>query len=104
MNDKAEILKQISDQLDRMQDYGHLQVSVKKHRGEFSNLDLVHVTSQKFTDNDPNVTAYAQMGTLFKAATISSAQLGKKTTLGFSVSIDETGHAQIMQVQDYKKL
>lgn len=101
---KAEVLQAISEQLDRMQDFGQLQVSVKKHRGNYSSLDIMHVTSQKFSDNEPNVTAAEQMMTLFRGATLSAKQMGKKTSLGFSMTIDELGHADVMQVSDFKKL
>lgn len=101
---RQETIQLISEQMDRMEDYGQLQIFVKKHKGAFMNIDVNYTSTKRFTDTDPNVTAAGDILTLLKAATASSASIGKKTTLGFNVIIDERGQANIMQVQDFKKL
>jgi|FreactcultureFD7_1027221.scaffolds.fasta_scaffold00292_27 hypothetical protein len=101
---KQEALNLISVQMERMEDYGQLQVFIKRHGGQITSIDTNYTSTMKFTEKDPNVVAVSNILTLFKAATASSESIGRKTTLGFNVIIDEHGRANIMQVQDFKKL
>jgi hypothetical protein len=100
---KQDILNIISAQLDTMSDFSQLQIFVKKHLGQYSNVDVMNNTTQKFTDNEPNVTAATQIYKMIKLASLSAQQTSRPTSLGFNLSIDKNGNANQMQVQDFKK-
>ncbi len=97
--DKAEILQMISAELDNLDDFGQLQMHLKKHTGYYSNADIVKMTSVKFTDNEPNVTAGARIIRLIKG--INDTNL--TGSLSFTLKFDK-GQAEQMLVQDFKKI
>ena len=99
MNEIDNLLLTIRQQLETLPDFGQLQFHLKKHLGNFSNTDLVKVTSIKFTDNDPNVTATTAIFQMIKAIQ-DSEETG---TLTFSLNFKH-GKAEQMQVQDFRKI
>lgn len=99
MTETEELLKQIALQLNAMPEFGQMQIHVKRHLGTFSNTDIVKMTSYRYTDNDPNVTCTSDIFKLIKQ--IADARV--TGTLGLSVSF-KNGRADLMQVQDFKKI
>src|SRR4030081_1006936 len=99
MSDTDELLQQIALQLKTLPDFGQIQIHIKRHLGTFSNTDIVKMTSLRYTDNEPNVTLTTDIYRLIK--NVADANL--TGTLGFSVSFKK-GRADLMQVQDFKKL
>lgn len=104
MSDKSKILEMVAVQLDNVSDYGQLQFHIKKHAGAFSNTDVVKVQSIKYSNIEPNVTAAGDMLKLFKGTCAAAKQIGRPTSLNFTLAIDKNGNAEQMLVQDFKKL
>lgn len=99
MSNEEELLTQIRQQLASVPDFGQLQIHIKKHVGSFSNTDYVKMTSYRYTDNNPNVSCTADIFSLIKQ--ISDA--GLNGSVGLSITFKK-GKADLMQVQDFKKL
>lgn len=99
MSETDELIEQIRVQLNSIPDFGQMQIHVKRHLGKFSNTDIVKMTSYRYTDNDPNVTLTTNIYGLIKQI----ADAGLTGTVGFSVTF-KRGRADLMQVQDFKKL
>lgn len=99
MSEQEEILQQIQVQLTTLSDYGQLQIHVKKHGGEYSNTDYVKMTTVRYTDDDPNVTCTSDVFKLIK----NIANTALTGTLSFTIQFKK-GRADIMQVQDFRKL
>lgn len=116
MNDTKDIIKMIEAQLNALPDFGQLQLSLKKHVGTWSNADMVKVTNVKYKDavTDPaspaydpeyrNINATTDIVKLFKGSCEYARQLKSPITLSFNLVIDKNGKAELLQVQDFKKL
>lgn len=96
---KDELMQQISGQLDTVSDFGQMQIYIKKHVGAYSSTDYVKMTNFRYNDNEPNVNMTADIFRLIKQ--ITDARLNG--SLSFSVQFKH-GRAELMQVQDFKKL
>jgi len=99
MSESSDILSMIESQLAQMPDFGQLQIHLKRHAGKFSNTDLVKMTPYRYSSSDPNVSCTSDILTLIKQ--IADAKLDG--SLSFSVTFKE-GNADLMQVQDFRKL
>jgi len=99
MTQRDVILQDIGRQLDSMPQFGQLQVFVKSHVGMLGKVDMVKMTTTKYTDNDPNVSAAADIYRMIKV--MSDARVNG--SLGFSVTFKH-GLAETMQVQDFRKI
>ena len=99
MSEQKDILQMIETQLSQMPDFGQLQIHLKRHAGKFSNTDLVKMTPYRYTDTDPNVSCTSDILTLIKQ--IADAKLNG--SLSFSITF-KSGDADLMQVQDFKRL
>ena len=97
---KQEALNLISVQMERMEDYGQLQVFIKRHGGQITSIDTNYTSTMKFTEKDPNVVAVSNILTLFKAATASSESIGRKTTHAGQTTVTITStHAKAPVIQ-----
>jgi hypothetical protein len=99
MNDIDQLSLSIRKQLESLPDFGQLQIHVKRHLGTFNNTDVVKISSTKFNGSDTNVTATAMIFQLIK----SIADAHETGTLSFNVSF-KAGQAELMQVQDFRKI
>lgn len=102
MNDTQALLKQIETQLLKVPDFGQLQIHVKKHVGTFSNTDYVQMATYRYKASDKetaNADCAGDIVSLMK--TIQAADMSG--SLGFSITFKK-GKAEVMAVQDFKKL
>lgn len=102
MSDSQELLKQIESQLATVPDFGQLQIHIKKHVGTFSNTDYVKMTTYRYKALDKessNADCAGDIVNLMKA--IQAADMSG--SLGFSITFKK-GKAEVMAVQDFKKL
>lgn len=102
MSDKSDLLKQIDQQLDGVQDFGQIQIYVKKHSGAYSNVDVVKMSNYRYTAQEKEIAngdCAADIYSLMKGLQEAEAT----GTLGFSIQLKK-GKADLMQVQDFKKL
>lgn len=102
--DRQQVLQIIGKQLDRIGQFGQLQITVKNHLGELSNIDFVHLTSERIRTPEPNVTAATKVYEMLKGASISAAQMRKPTTITFSIDLNRDGEADRISVQDFQKV
>lgn len=100
MTQKDLLLADIGKQLDNLPAYGSLQVFVKTHVGGIGKVDMVRMSHTRYAEEkDPNVTLATDVYHLIK--TMSDKRL--TGSLGFSVTF-KNGIAELMQVQDFKKI
>lgn len=102
MSSEDEILTQIRSQLASVPDFGQLQIHIKKHVGSFSNTDYVKMSSYRYARPGKelaNADCANDIIALMKA--IQNADM--TGSLGFSIQFKK-GKADLMQVQDFKKL
>lgn len=102
MSERTELLKQIEEQLTQLPDFGQLQIHIKRHLGNFSNTDMVKMTSHRYAATDKesaNTDCAADIFSLMK--NIQNADLDG--SLSFSITFKK-GKAETMGVQDFKKL
>lgn len=98
MNDSDSLLKQIESQLQEVPDFGQLQIHVKKHVGKYF-TDYVKMTSFKYNSDEPNIICTADIVKLIKQI----ADAGLDGSLSFGIDF-KRGEADVMRVQDFKKL
>lgn len=102
MSEHSDLLAQIDQQLTALPDYAQLQIHVKKHADfgkQFSNADVVKITQHKYTQHEPNVHCAQDVMSLMKQLT--EARLTGAIT--FSITFKK-GNAELMQVQDFRKM
>ncbi|GAC1503206.1 MAG: hypothetical protein NVS1B10_08220 [Candidatus Saccharimonadales bacterium] len=94
-----DLLTKLTSMMDGVEDYGSLNITMKKHLGEFNHADVVKVTNHKFRDKEPNVSAATRVYQLMKGVQDS----GLNGVLSFSI-VYKHGEADQMSVQDFAKL
>jgi hypothetical protein len=94
-----DILDKISVMMADLDDYGSLNITLKKHLGDINNADVVKVTNYKFRDSEPNVSAATRVFQLMKGV----QDAGLNGVLSFSI-VYKRGQADQMSTQDFKKL
>lgn len=102
MSSEDELVLQIKQQLASLPDFGQLQIFVKKHVGSYSNTDFVKMSNRKYAASTPeeaNADCATDIYSLIKG--IQQAEL--TGSLGFSIQFKK-GRADLMAVQDFKKL
>lgn len=100
MNDVDDIVAEIRKELMALPDFGQFQFHVKRHLGKYVNKETVNVTSIKFSKDEPNIKVTAAIVQMIKAI----AEARERGTLTFSVLFNDSGEAEQLSVQDYKKI
>lgn len=102
MSSEDEIIQAIRQQLAAVPDFGQAQFYIKKHIGSFNSMDVVKMSNFRYAQpmkEKANADCANDVIGLMKG--VQNADV--TGTLGFSIQFKK-GKAELMQVQDFKKL